>query len=78
MQKMDSVFDHRKHSFNGSMAFLGVVKSARNSYVLLTIFLTFQNLGSAMADVVVDAMVAEAAKHERLASHFSDLFSKLA
>lgn len=45
--------------------FLGVVKSARNSYVLLTIFLTFQNLGSAMADVVVDAMVAEAAKHER-------------
>lgn len=47
--------------------FLGVVESARNSYVLLTIFLTFQNLGSAMADVVVDAMVAEAAKHERAA-----------
>lgn len=47
--------------------FLGVVESARNSYVFLTIFLTFQNLGSAMADVVVDAMVAEAAKHERAA-----------
>lgn len=45
--------------------FLGVVEAARNSYVLLTIFLTFQNLGSAMADVVVDAMVAEAAKQER-------------
>lgn len=45
--------------------FLGVVEPARNSYVLLTIFLTLQNLGSAMADVVVDAMVAEAAKQER-------------
>jgi MFS family permease len=61
-QKTDSVFDHSKHSFDGSMAFLGVVKSSRDSYVLLTIFLTFQNLGSTMVDVVVDAM---AAKHER-------------
>ncbi|KAH9328292.1 hypothetical protein KI387_000400, partial [Taxus chinensis] len=47
--------------------FLGVVKSMRNSYISLTIFLTFQNLGSAMADVVIDAMVAEAAREERAA-----------
>uniref|UniRef100_A0A0D6R6R0 Major facilitator superfamily (MFS) profile domain-containing protein n=1 Tax=Araucaria cunninghamii TaxID=56994 RepID=A0A0D6R6R0_ARACU len=44
---------------------LGVAKFMRNSYVLLTIFLTFQNLGSAMADVVIDAMVAEATRQER-------------
>ena len=31
----------------------------------LTIFLTVQNLGSAMADVVVDAMIAEAVRGER-------------
>lgn len=29
------------------------------------IFLTVQNLGSAMADVVIDAMIAEAVRHER-------------
>eukprot|EP01018_Ginkgo_biloba_P018052 Gb_20691 [translate_table: standard] len=46
---------------------LGAAKSVRNSLVSLTIFLTFQNLGSAMADVVVDAMVAEAARQERAA-----------
>ncbi|KAL6975293.1 hypothetical protein U1Q18_024086 [Sarracenia purpurea var. burkii] len=31
----------------------------------LTVFLTMQNLGSAMADVVVDAMIAEAVRVER-------------
>lgn len=31
----------------------------------LMIFLTVQNLGSAMADVVIDAMIAEAVKFER-------------
>lgn len=29
------------------------------------IFLTVQNLGSAMADVVIDAMIAEAVRFER-------------
>lgn len=38
------------------------------------IFLTVQNLGSAMADVVIDAMIAEAVRHER-ASFAGDLQS---
>ncbi|MQL71917.1 hypothetical protein Taro_004251 [Colocasia esculenta] len=45
--------------------FLGVISSLRNSYNFLTIFLTLQNFGSAMADVVIDAMIAEAVRSER-------------
>ena len=44
---------------------LGQVSFLRSSKVPLTIFLTVQNLGSAMADVVVDAMIAEAVRVER-------------
>lgn len=54
--------------------FLGLIESLRNSYAFLTILLTFQNLGSAMADVVIDAMVAEAARQER-ATYAGDLQS---
>ncbi|OVA10556.1 Biopterin transport-related protein BT1 [Macleaya cordata] len=46
---------------------LGLNTSLRSSSVPLMIFLTAQNLGSAMADVVVDAMIAEAVRHERAA-----------
>lgn len=44
---------------------LGVSQSLRNSKLELMILLTLQNLGSAMADVVIDAMIAEAVRLER-------------
>ncbi|KAI3675597.1 hypothetical protein L1987_85187 [Smallanthus sonchifolius] len=44
---------------------LGSQDSIRNSKHQLMIFLLLQNLGSAMADVVIDAMIAEAARHEK-------------
>lgn len=44
---------------------LGVNVSLRTSRTLLMLFLTLQNIGSAMADVVVDAMIAEAVRFER-------------
>ncbi|KAF5179172.1 Folate-biopterin transporter like [Thalictrum thalictroides] len=46
---------------------LGLKASLRSSYGPLTILLTAQNLGSAMADVVIDAMIAEAVRSERVA-----------
>ncbi|XP_049936639.1 probable folate-biopterin transporter 4 isoform X2 [Nymphaea colorata] len=46
---------------------LGLSESLRSSSISLTIFLTIQNIGSAMADVVVDAMIAEAVRFERAA-----------
>lgn len=46
---------------------LGQVSLLRNSKEPFMIFLTLQNLGSAMADVVVDAMIAEAVRSERAA-----------
>ncbi|KAM3696460.1 hypothetical protein ACJW31_06G040300 [Castanea mollissima] len=51
---------------------LGLNATLRNSTWHLMIFLTVQNLGSAMADVVVDAMIAEAVRFER-ASFAGDL-----
>ncbi|XAR56674.1 hypothetical protein NMG60_11037241 [Bertholletia excelsa] len=53
---------------------LGQDSSIRSSRVPLMVFLTVQNLGSAMADVVVDAMIAEAVRFER-ASFAGDLQS---
>ncbi|KAI8557610.1 hypothetical protein RHMOL_Rhmol04G0023100 [Rhododendron molle] len=53
---------------------LGQVSSLRSSRLPLVIILTVQNLGSAMADVVVDAMIAEAVRVER-ASFAGDLQS---
>ncbi|EOY12435.1 hypothetical protein QUC31_001827 [Theobroma cacao] len=44
---------------------LGVNATSRSSMWHLIILLTVQNLGSAMADVVVDAMVAEAVRCEK-------------
>ncbi|XP_031260111.1 probable folate-biopterin transporter 4 [Pistacia vera] len=44
---------------------LGLNEYVRSSQWHLIVFLTAQNLGSAMADVVVDAMIAEAVKSER-------------
>ncbi|XP_024967646.1 probable folate-biopterin transporter 4 [Cynara cardunculus var. scolymus] len=44
---------------------LGLQESIRNSRHQLMIFLLLQNLGSAMADVVIDAMIAEAARQEK-------------
>lgn len=44
---------------------LGQISSLRSSRLPLMIILTVQNLGSAMADVVVDAMIAEAVRVER-------------
>ncbi|KAJ0734184.1 putative MFS transporter superfamily, biopterin transporter family [Helianthus annuus] len=44
---------------------LGSVESVSNSKHQLMIFLLLQNTGSAMADVVIDAMIAEAARHEK-------------
>lgn len=44
---------------------LGLTSSLRNSHNALTALLTVQNLGSAMADVVIDAMIAEAVRSER-------------
>ncbi|KAM3741342.1 hypothetical protein ACB098_08G169400 [Castanea mollissima] len=51
---------------------LGLNATLRNSTWHLMIFLTVQYLGSAMADVVVDAMIAEAVRFER-ASFAGDL-----
>ncbi|XP_058093651.1 probable folate-biopterin transporter 4 [Magnolia sinica] len=53
---------------------MGLKASIRSSRVPLTIVLTVQNLGSAMADVVIDAMIAEAVRLER-ASFAGDLQS---
>lgn len=53
---------------------LGVSQSLRNSKLEFMILLTIQNLGSAMADVVIDAMIAEAVRLER-ASFAGDLQS---
>ncbi|KAE9456552.1 hypothetical protein C3L33_11592, partial [Rhododendron williamsianum] len=53
---------------------LGQISSLRSSRLPLMIILTVQNLGSAMADVVVDAMIAEAVRVER-ASFAGDLQS---
>jgi hypothetical protein len=47
---------------------LGIQESARSSKRQLMIFLLMQNLGSAMSDVVIDAMIAEAARHEKYVS----------
>ncbi|KAI3806687.1 hypothetical protein L1987_22601 [Smallanthus sonchifolius] len=44
---------------------LGLQETIRNSRGQLMIFLLLQNLGSAMADVVIDAMIAEAARLEK-------------
>ncbi|KAH7544356.1 hypothetical protein JRO89_XS15G0154000 [Xanthoceras sorbifolium] len=44
---------------------LGLNAQVRSSTWHLIIFLTAQNLGSAMADVVVDGMIAEAVRSER-------------
>ncbi|GMH05733.1 hypothetical protein Nepgr_007573 [Nepenthes gracilis] len=44
---------------------LGLNGSLRTFSLPLMIFLTLQNIGSAMADVVVDAMIAEAVRFER-------------
>ncbi|RWR94891.1 Biopterin transport-related protein BT1 [Cinnamomum micranthum f. kanehirae] len=46
---------------------LGVEASLRSSHLSLTILLTLQNIGSAMSDVVVDAMIAEAVRLDRAA-----------
>ncbi|KAJ4829962.1 hypothetical protein Tsubulata_036064 [Turnera subulata] len=51
---------------------LGLNEFLRSSKLHFTIFLTLQNLGSAMADVVVDAMIAEAVRLKR-ASFAGDL-----
>ncbi|KAK7287510.1 hypothetical protein RIF29_00791 [Crotalaria pallida] len=44
---------------------LGLNSTLRDSTWHLMVFLTVQNLGSAMADVVVDAMIAEAVRYDR-------------
>ncbi|XP_019183352.1 PREDICTED: probable folate-biopterin transporter 4 [Ipomoea nil] len=44
---------------------LGTSEFLRTSKVQLMVLLTVQNLGSAMADVVIDAMIAEAVRLER-------------
>ncbi|KAL9236322.1 hypothetical protein vseg_011007 [Gypsophila vaccaria] len=46
---------------------LGLNESMRTSKMSLMIFLTLQNIGSAMSDVVADAMIAEAVRSERAA-----------
>ncbi|XP_027931068.1 probable folate-biopterin transporter 4 isoform X2 [Vigna unguiculata] len=53
---------------------LGLNSSLRDSTWHLMVLLTAQNLGSAMADVVVDAMIAEAVRFDR-ASFAGDLQS---
>lgn len=52
---------------------LGIDASSRTSRVPLMILLTVQNLGSAMADVVIDAMIAEAVRFERQVFNMCDL-----
>ena len=49
---------------------LGLNASLRTFKVPLMIFLTVQNIGSAMADVVADAMIAETVRLERYAYSF--------
>lgn len=44
---------------------LGLVTSLRSSRNSLATFLTVQNFGSAMADVIIDAMIAEAVRSEQ-------------
>lgn len=44
---------------------LGLDSTSRDSSLYLMILLTVQNLGSAMADVVVDAMIAESVRLEK-------------
>lgn len=44
---------------------LGLNSTLRDSTGHLMVFLTVQNLGSAMADVVVDAMIAEAVRDDK-------------
>lgn len=44
---------------------LGLNSTLRDSTRHLMVFLTVQNLGSAMADVVVDAMIAEAVRDDK-------------
>jgi len=44
---------------------LGLNSTLRDSTWHLMVLLTAQNLGSAMADVVVDAMIAEAVRFDR-------------
>lgn len=44
---------------------LGLNVTLRSSKWNLMTLLTVQNLGTAMADVVIDAMIAEAVRHER-------------
>jgi hypothetical protein len=44
---------------------LAQMAPSRASYVYLAVLLTTQNMGAAMVDVVVDAMVAEAARANR-------------
>nr|DAD20530.1 TPA_asm: hypothetical protein HUJ06_021993 [Nelumbo nucifera] len=46
---------------------LGMKTSLRSTSGPLMVFLTAQNIGSAMADVVIDAMIAEAVRFERAA-----------
>ncbi|KAH7658373.1 Folate-biopterin transporter protein [Dioscorea alata] len=53
---------------------LGLPTPMRSSRNFLTILLTLQNIGSAMADVVIDAMIAEAVRSE-LAAFAGDLQS---
>ncbi|XP_057433259.1 probable folate-biopterin transporter 4 [Lotus japonicus] len=53
---------------------LGLNSTLRDSTGHLMVFLTVQNLGSAMADVVVDAMIAEAVRDDK-ASYAGDLQS---
>lgn len=53
---------------------LGLFEPIRMSSVSMTGILTIQNLGAAMADVVIDAMIAEAARKER-AEYAGDLQS---
>lgn len=53
---------------------LGLNSTLRDTTWHLMVLLTAQNLGSAMADVVVDAMIAEAVRYER-ASFAGDLQS---
>ncbi|XP_078447751.1 major facilitator superfamily protein [Wolffia australiana] len=53
---------------------LGLLSVVRNSPMWLTVFLCLQNIGSAMADVVTDAMIAEAVRLER-AAYAGDLQS---
>ncbi|KAF3516179.1 hypothetical protein DY000_02063038 [Brassica cretica] len=52
---------------------LGLGSTSRSSSLYLMFFLTVQNIGSAMADVVIDATIAEAVRAER--ASFSNLQS---